>query len=346
MRIAVCVIFIFFVIILVFLLTCGSIAVPRSFVFPALESECTAINETLDAVILWVDGSDPVWQEKFRKTTGKKPNMCRYSASIDEVKWCVQQLKKQLWLRNIYIVSDEQKHPSVTGVTWIDHSDIFPDYVRRPCFNSTVIETYVHNITDLSDKFIYLNDDFILCRALPENYHTLDSGRMRYNSSAWGLDASLSVFMTLGRELVSRNIKKSDMMLRKSFQLPFYKYVPLTDHGPIMCSVTGIEKALASIGDEILKEQAQHQRRHKSNFIFLTHYWPNFAVLSGLGEWTCSKYRCKYVFINDSVDLLKNQLMDVEKLKPAVICLNDSRHKNFDATSEYVSKWLERFMHE
>jgi hypothetical protein len=61
----------------------------------------------------------------------------------------------------VYIVTDGQSpvwlRPSA-GVTIIDHASLIP-VASLPTFDSGNIESYIHRIPNLSERFIYLNDD-------------------------------------------------------------------------------------------------------------------------------------------------------------------------------------------
>ena len=70
------------------------------------------------------------------------------------------------WIRTIYVVTNGQvpswldlKNPRVKIVT---HEEIFDDPVHLPTFNSNAIELHLHQIKGISDKFLYLNDDFLI----------------------------------------------------------------------------------------------------------------------------------------------------------------------------------------
>jgi len=135
---------------------------------------------TVDLVVPYVDSSDSQWQELFTKYNPDK------NAELEEVNarnrfrgqgqffrfWfrCVE--KNMPWIRKIHlIVQSESQIPS-----WIDrekvhivfHSDIIPAEFL-PTFNSTCIEMFLWKIEDLSEKFIYANDDFYVVRKTSEN---------------------------------------------------------------------------------------------------------------------------------------------------------------------------------
>ena len=73
------------------------------------------------------------------------------------------------WINRIYIVMNTPKKvPSWFNdrykeiITLIDHNEIFPSSKYLPTTNSNSIETVLYNIPELSEHFIYFNDDMFL----------------------------------------------------------------------------------------------------------------------------------------------------------------------------------------
>ena len=91
----------------------------------------------------------------------------------NEIEYCVNSIIKYAkFIRKIFIVTDNQvpkflansqekaKYPMVEIV---DHSEIFKGYENHlPTFNSMSIESLLYKIPNLSEHFIYFNDDFFL----------------------------------------------------------------------------------------------------------------------------------------------------------------------------------------
>ncbi|AMN66416.1 stealth family protein [Psychrobacter sp. P11G5] len=135
----------------------------------------------IDVVFTWVDNTDKAWQQKYEhhKANSKRSNIGQYatdSARFDnhnELYYSVKAVQKYLpWVRNIYIITDNQV-PSwlnkVKGVTIVDHTEIIePQYL--PTFNSHVIEAFLYRIPDLSEDFIYFNDDVFVAKELPKEH--------------------------------------------------------------------------------------------------------------------------------------------------------------------------------
>lgn len=136
----------------------------------------TTNSEKIDIVYTWVDGSDPEWLEKkcHYLQSDKKYHGCkkdqvsqaRYSDN-QELLYSLRSLEYFApWINHIFIVTDKQK-PSwlkeCDHITVIDHTEIISAQYL-PTFNSSVIEAHLHNIPNLSEKFIYFNDDMLLGR--------------------------------------------------------------------------------------------------------------------------------------------------------------------------------------
>ncbi len=161
----------------------------------------------IDAVIAWVDGSDPAHAEK-RATAlvHSGPNTVRTDNSTyetrfadrGEIYWCIASILKYApFIRRIFVVTDAQTPRYLSDfvgeglmssdrVRIVDHREIFRDHLDRlPTFNSLAIESAIHRIENLSEEFLYFNDDFFLAApAEPEDFVDPDGrlilrGRMR-----------------------------------------------------------------------------------------------------------------------------------------------------------------------
>lgn len=137
-----------------------------------------AIPEKLDAVIAWVDGDDPKLKQKraqYQKNTSAASDAISSTrfASDNEIYFNIASILKYVpFCRYIYIVSDDQKPEFIEEfvsqgicepdkIRIVDHKTIFSGFENAlPTFNTRSIETMLWNIPDLSDYFIYLNDDF------------------------------------------------------------------------------------------------------------------------------------------------------------------------------------------
>jgi hypothetical protein len=140
----------------------------------------------IDAVITWVDGSDPTHIAKRRVRRAQANcvlhpngiNPHRWGSS-DELTYCLTGIANHApWLRHVWLVTDAQI-PDLSAVppqllerlTIIDHKLIFAGHEQvLPTFNSLSIEAMLWRIPDLADSFLYFNDDvFLTAPLLPED---------------------------------------------------------------------------------------------------------------------------------------------------------------------------------
>lgn len=142
----------------------------------------------IDAVITWVDGSDPAHAERLRaylaQTGGARPAAADPTRFNDagELEYCVASiLRFAPWLRTIHIVSDGQvprlmqrlaSTPVADRVRIVDHREIFAGHERHlPTFNSRAIITALWRIPGLAERFLYFNDDFALIQPVrPQDF--------------------------------------------------------------------------------------------------------------------------------------------------------------------------------
>lgn len=136
------------------------------------------LKDPIDIVYLWCDGDDPsfklqkkILMEKMGIIPDENEELFgekRFS-NHDELKYSLRSVYSYLpWVNHIYIVTNKQiptwlnKHPKLTIV---DHTEIIPKEFL-PTFSSLTIETYITKIKNLSEKFLYFNDDLFINRQL------------------------------------------------------------------------------------------------------------------------------------------------------------------------------------
>lgn len=131
--------------------------------------------KAIDFVVPWVDDTDPVWRAKKAKYTGigetEGNTEVRYR-DWDTLKYWFRGVEKFApWVRYVHFVTDNQKpewlnadHPKLRCVK---HSDFIPEEYL-PTFQVNPIELNLHRIPNLSEHFVYFNDDVFLIRETTE----------------------------------------------------------------------------------------------------------------------------------------------------------------------------------
>ena len=140
---------------------------------PTPDPHLLVLNEPVDLVYTWVDGDDPEW--RARKAAALDPGaLAGYSSDADiEARFADrQELRYSLrsvamfasWARRIWIVTDRQVPAWLRQddrLRVVDHREIFTDPDALPVFNSHAIESQLHHIDGLAERYLYLNDDML-----------------------------------------------------------------------------------------------------------------------------------------------------------------------------------------
>lgn len=125
--------------------------------------------EAIDAVYLWVDGSDRAFQESLERHAPANRPPPRFFRDNGELRYSLRSLERYApWIRRVYLVTNGQipawlnlANPRIEVVS---HQKLFPEVGDLPTFNSNAIEMQLHRIPGLSRRFLYLNDDVFFGR--------------------------------------------------------------------------------------------------------------------------------------------------------------------------------------
>lgn len=126
----------------------------------------------VDFVVPYVDNQDKVWRKAYLDYVNKRNLFARVEnisglryKDIGLIKYQLKLVEKFMpFINKIYLlVSNIEQVPSDINkdkVVVVLHKDFIPrEYL--PTFNSTTIEMFLWNIPNLSEHFIYANDDMI-----------------------------------------------------------------------------------------------------------------------------------------------------------------------------------------
>jgi len=137
------------------------------------------MNQTIDFVMPWVDSGDPAWIEEFNNYAPKKKDI---SIDIREERFRDNGLLRYWfrgieryapWVNKIFFITNGQK-PAWLNINnkklrWIKHTDYIPqEYL--PTFSSHPIEIHLHRIPELSEQFVYFNDDMYLINPVKPDF--------------------------------------------------------------------------------------------------------------------------------------------------------------------------------
>ena len=151
-------------------------------------------TEPIDVVYTWVDSDDEnhsVLLGKYAKSVTER-NPERFRDLFDLLKYSMRSLEKYApWVNKIHLVTARAQTPN-----WLNldsdrvrvhhHDEIIPEKYL-PTFSSRSIESFLHLIPDVSEKFIYMNDDFLFGDSINKTDFFTENGRMKiYGTIAGG----------------------------------------------------------------------------------------------------------------------------------------------------------------
>ena len=127
------------------------------------------LDEKIDLVVLWVDGSDEEWlKEKNKYLEIKGDSRENRFRDCDNLQYLFRGIEKYIpWANKIYFITwghvPSWLNTNNERIVVVKHEEFIPqEYL--PTFNSNVIELNLHRIKSLSNKFVLLNDDIFFLK--------------------------------------------------------------------------------------------------------------------------------------------------------------------------------------
>lgn len=134
-------------------------------------------TENIDFVMIWVDDSDEKWRQEKNKYKGGSDvsdgnvddSAARYKDWQNLKYWFRGVEKFAPWVHKVYFITcghvPAWLNLDAPKLVHVKHSDYMPDRYL-PTFSSHPIELNIHRIEELSEKFVYFNDDMFLIRSV------------------------------------------------------------------------------------------------------------------------------------------------------------------------------------
>ena len=311
------------------------------FGFIPIKKEFIDYSFKVDMVYLWVDGNDPKWLAKKQHWQGQKNEELDYQAvakgrfiSNDELKYTLRSVEKNIpWINKIYIVTDNQIPE------WLDvnnekikvvfHEEFIPKE-NLPLFNSEAIESYLADIPNLSEHFLYGNDDMFIGKPLDKSFFFMPDGKP---------------IVRLKKNVYKRNIEKSMytrsiFMLQEMIKKHFKKHLPFAPQHNIDAYTKSSYLECIKYFEKEFNETKQHKFRQEGDIqrAVIAYY----MIVKNLGKFKYCNYVDKYLSIfnqikcyiskklcADSITInmnVKNPYTRLKKFNPALFCTNDGEN--------------------
>jgi len=305
----------------------------------------TTLTQPIDFVITWVDGNDPAWQGEFAKYHHREtgidvsPNRFRDWGNLHYWFRSVEQFAP--WINKIHFVTWghipswlDTTHPKLNIVK---HED-FIDAKYLPLFSSLPIELMLHKIKELSEQFVYFNDDMFILkptkpshffkRGLPRDIAALNTLNYAYRGISQTVLNDMIVInshfnarkVLLDHPLKWFNFRYSMTDLYRNFSLAPWKLFSsfLIPHQPISFLKSTYDTVWKH-EKELLNQTMQSRFRNNpvNNSLWLMRFWQLVT-----GEFLpIGKKDSKYLGLNEGN--YKHGVRMIEQQKYRYLCLND-----------------------
>lgn len=257
----------------------------------------------------------------------------------DELRYSLRSLQMYAgFVRHVYIVTDGQVPPwldtSAPGVTVVDHHDIIPADAL-PVFSSRAIESRLHHIPGLSERYVYLNDDMFVGRPVTPDrfFHANGIARVAFSPYQLGLGAPHPE--ETAPNAAGKNVRDLLQEEHGRFITHKFKHVPYPQVKSVMCEL-----------EERFPED--FERTFRTRFRSLHDITPaatmhhHHALLSGHA--VPGNQKLRYVDIG-MPDVLE-RIADIEESRGyEFFCLNDvdTPQEDQERISEHLRAFLERY---
>jgi len=323
----------------------------------------------IDFVVTWVDMNDPKWKADFSKYSKKgidnTTNEFSEARFRDHgfLKYWFRGIEKFApWVRKIHFVTSGQKpewlnvdHPKLSLV---NHSDYIPEKFL-PVFNSCLIEIYMHKIPDLTEHFVYFNDDFFIINNLSkERFFTNglpnDIAAFRHNSGIglWSKTLKNNI------KIINKRFDKREVMARdhdkwfhpsygKRARLtrllkPYGKFITLmTPHNAQPYLKSTFNEVWDYAGDKLTKAS---ENRFRSTQDYTPELFRTWQICRSNFE-PYNTYQDTKMF--PLVLRSKKAIKAIYDQSYKLICLNDNAHiRNYDKVMEDLEKAFDTILPE
>ena len=275
-------------------------------------------EEKIDFCIAYVNNQDEVWRKTYIDFC-KQHNLherivdllgSRYGGLTfiyDQIKLVN---KNMPWINKIYLLlsNKEQIIPSLlpSNVEIVLHEDFIP-YQFLPTFNSTTIEMFLWNIKNISEKFIYANDDMLPTGKLePTDFFEGDKIKIKWRKEQFSPNSSMYAYQCKNNCVsmcMKLGTKWNGDMLR-----PVHSFTPIIK--------SHAKESFNFIKDLVVK----HIKAFRTEYQHNQYIYPLYEFY-------------KFGTLDSDIDFCYTELKDDFDLNHQIVCVNCENKK------EYVDKY-------
>lgn len=283
------------------------------------------MTQQIDLVIAYVNNKDTIWRNTYIdycEENNCAEKLCdmvggRYGG-IDFLDYHLKLANKNMaWLNKIYLLVSNieqlngRELPS--NVVVVLHKDfIWKSFL--PTFNSTTIEMFLWNIPNLSEYFIYANDDMLPTKPMkPSDF--FDSGKIKINWRKIAFDKNGNTYLHQCNNNCKALLKAFGLDYKGDIVRPVHSYTPMI-------------KSHCISAFELLKwDIAPHIKAFRTNYQYNQYIYPIYELL-------------KYGTLDSPIDFLYTELDKEIELNHQICCINCEKNRNYVEKFEMEIKKL------
>ncbi len=223
----------------------------------------------MDVVITFVDGSDPLWREDFRRLLNVPVLEKRYR-DWGLLRFIFRGIETHLpFVRKVFlVVARDSQVPA-----WVDREQV--DVVLHeqiitkeylPTFNSCTIEMFLHRIPGLDERYLYFNDDmFPMMDCVEQDFFPEGHPAVGYARCRW----ARSQFM--------RHCRNADRLARRAAGVAAGKGFLRPQHITTPMLRSACEAGFAAVESEILASLSPLREEKNLN----QHFYLDYMLFCG-----------------------------------------------------------------
>ena len=279
----------------------------------------------IDIVIPWLNPTEKWFSQYKNYCENESPARIR---DLNTIRPAIRSILKNLpWIRYIWlIVFDEEQHANLDWeelknekIKFVYHRDIIPQEFL-PNFNSLIPGMYVFNIKDLSEKFLWSNDDMIFNKPINKELFFKNNNCVHKSNSLYS-------YKTLTGNTYAGILNTTVNFINKQFG----KYVLSNDNHIVKPLNKTIIKFLFDKNKNELEESIKNSKIRKTKNIYLLDVAYTFEDIFNLCEYDDYKnikIAVKHLSDNTKDYEIKNMFDTAD-----IICINDSEELNKNASN-------------
>ncbi len=306
---------------------------------------CSKAVGLIDVVYTWVDGDDPVWKKKLTETQMSHSGVVAAGACVksrfrcrDELKYSLRSILKYApFINHIYIVTCGQTPKWLkdhSKISVVDHKDIFTSKSDLPTFNSQAIEANLHHIENLSECYIYFNDDVFLGAKTKAKDYFSASGKPKIFLASWTapdgpLDRNDDTF--------DSSWKNTNALLDRIFGNEKRQAL---EHAPFAfrrSQMQALEKCISSV----FKKVSSHPFRSPDDLVITAGFSQYFLDNYGLVK--RSKIESEVIGLKDDVEANRQALNGIAQRHPVTFCIEDAMMEDSPEQDKVLREFFESY---